>query len=227
MQVRGITLAVMAALLLPAGAGAQALADYDYENLLFRGLGADWGYIWPSKVEATHVYSLRLDLGYLGPAVRIAPSLSYWNSRLKAEELDRLAQRISGLPPLVEEDVVLEADDLGQVTWSDLSLSVDAHLVWTVPLRLMTYLGAGVALHALNGRGEVIEDTFVEDLLDSTAAGVAVMAGVEAQPLPTLRLYGEARYTLADAVRYPGIRLGAALMLPPRGGAPQPTGQRQ
>jgi hypothetical protein len=31
-----------------------------------------------------------------------------------------------------------------------------------------------------------------------------------------LRIYGEARYTLVSDVRYPGIRLGAALMLPPR-----------
>jgi len=225
MPLRRTMLAVVAALLLPAGAGAQSLADYDYENLLFRGLGADWGYIWPSKVEATQVYSLRLDLGYLGPAVRIAPSLSYWHSRFKAEELDRLAERVSQLPPLQDQGVVLEAADLGEVTWSDLSLGVDAHLVWTVPLRLMTYLGAGVGLHALNGRGAVIEDTFVEDLLDATTAGLAIMAGVEAQPIAALRLYAEARYSVADAVRYPGIRLGAALMLPPRGSAAQDSGQ--
>lgn len=220
-----VTLAAVAALTLPGGVGAQSLADYDYENLRLRGVGVDVGYIWPSNVEGTQVYSLRLDLGYLGPAVRIAPSLSYWNSQLKGEELDQLAERISELDPLQEQGVVLKGADLGKVGWSDLSLSVDAHLVWTVPLRLMTYLGAGVALHALNGRGNVVDDTFVEDLLDSTSAGLAFMAGIEAQPLPALRLYGEARYTLADAVRYPGIRVGAALMLPSRTGAVPPAGE--
>jgi hypothetical protein len=71
-------------------------------------------------------------------------------------------------------------------------------------------------LHAMNGRGDAIEDTFVEGLLDSMTGGVAVMAGLEIQPMPVLRLYGEARYTLVSDVRYPGLRVGAALMLPPR-----------
>ena len=61
-----------------------------------------------------------------------------------------------------------------------------------------------------------IEDAlgFIEDLLDSTNAGLAFMGGVELQPVPRLRVYGEARYTLASDIRYPGIRIGAALMLP-------------
>jgi hypothetical protein len=73
-----------------------------------------------------------------------------------------------------------------------------------------------VALHALNGQGDFIGSTFVEDLLDSTAAGVALMGGLEVQALPRLRLYGEARYTVASDVRYPGLRIGGALMLPAR-----------
>ena len=40
---------------------------------------------------ATPTFSLRLDLGYLGPAVRIAPTISYWSSDFKRSELGRLA----------------------------------------------------------------------------------------------------------------------------------------
>jgi hypothetical protein len=156
---------------------AQELADYDYENLTFRGIGFDYGYIWPSKVESTPMYSIRLDLGYLGPAVRIAPSLSYWSSQFRTSELDRLADRLNALPPLQEQGVVITADDLGTVEWSDLTLSLDAHVVWTAPLDIITFVGLGGSLHALNGRGDAIADTFVEDLLDSTTAGVSILAG--------------------------------------------------
>ncbi|MGH7465060.1 MAG: hypothetical protein ACREK1_07785, partial [Longimicrobiales bacterium] len=91
-------------LLLSAGSVyAQELADYDYEHLTFRGIGFDYGYIWPSKVEATPIYSVRLDLGFLGPAVRIAPAISYWSSEFRAAELDRLADRLNNLPPLQEQ----------------------------------------------------------------------------------------------------------------------------
>ena len=76
-----------------SAAQAQTLADYDYENLTFRGFGFDYGYIWPNKVESTDQYSVRLDLGFLGPAVRIATTLSYWSSALRslnAASRDRL-----------------------------------------------------------------------------------------------------------------------------------------
>jgi opacity protein-like surface antigen len=213
------SLITMLLLCAPAHAGAQTLADYDYENLSFRGFGFDYGFIWPSKVRSAPTYTLRLDLGFLGPGVRIAPSISYWSSDMRATELDRLAEQINRLPPLQEQNVQISAADLGQVTWSDLSLAVDAHLIWTTPIRLLTYIGAGAALHALNGHGDFIENTFVEDLLDSTAAGVAFMAGLEFQPVPRLRFYGEARYNLVTDIRYPGLRVGVTLMLPPRDAA--------
>jgi hypothetical protein len=205
-----------ASVLIPAAAHAQDLADYDYENLAFRGIGFDWGYIWPTKVEPASLFTVRLDLGYLGPAVRIAPSVSYWSSRFRTAELDRLAGRLSQLPPLRDRGIVITAADLGTVDWSDLTLGLDAHVVWTAPFDIITYVGAGAALHALNGRGDAIDETFIEDLLDSATAGGALMAGAEVQPIPRIRLYGEVRYTLATDVRYPGFRFGAALMLPPR-----------
>ncbi|HEX6308871.1 MAG TPA: hypothetical protein VFZ69_11825 [Longimicrobiales bacterium] len=205
-----------AAVLLCADAHAQDLADYDYENLAFRGIGIDYGYIRPSKVEATALYSLRLDLGFLGPAVRIAPTISYWKSEFRTTELERLADRLNRLPPLQQQGVEITAADLGTVEWSDLSLSLDAHIVWTAPLNLITFVGLGASVHALNGSGDAIRDTFVEDLLDSTTAGAALIGGVEYQPIDRLRLYSELRYTVVSDVRYPGFRIGAALMLPPR-----------
>lgn len=202
-------------------AGAQTLADYDYDNLAFRGIGFDYGYIWPSKVTAAPTYTIRLDLGFLGPGIRVAPSISYWSSEMRATELDRLAGQINRLPILIAEGVEVTAEDLGEITWSDLTVGLDVHMLWTTPIGLMTYVGAGAAIHALNGHGDFVENTFVEDLLDSTGGGVAVMAGLEYQVVPRLRLYGEARYTLVTDIRYPGLRAGASLMLPPRDAAGQ------
>jgi opacity protein-like surface antigen len=203
----------------PAAAAGQDLADYDYENLSFRGVGLDYGYIWPTRVQSTAQYSARIDLGYLGPGLRIMPTLSYWSSEFRRSELEQLATQLEQLPVLQEQGVDISADDLGTVEWSDLALGVDAQMVWTTPLQMLTFVGANLSLHALNGRGDAIGGTFIEDLLDSTTAGVAVMAGAEYPVSPQLRVYGELRYTLVSDVRYPGVRVGAALMLPPRNAA--------
>lgn len=216
MRRRLVLAAACAAFFCGTTAHAQDLADYDYENLTFRGIGFDYGYIWPGKVEPAPMYSVRLDLGFLGPAVRISPSISYWSSAFRTRELDLLADRLSELPALRDRGIDLTADDIGSVDWSDLVLALDAHVVFTAPYQIITFVGAGVGLHALNGRGSAVENTFVEDLLDSTSAGAALMAGAEFQPIERLRIYGEARYTVVTDVRYPGVRIGASLMLPPR-----------
>jgi opacity protein-like surface antigen len=210
------TLTIVLALCTAVPAAAQTLADYDYENLSFRGVGFDYGYIWPTKVASTPTYSVRVDLGFLGPGVRIVPSLTYWNSEFRESEIDRLAAQINRLGALRDQNVTVTAAHLGEIKWSDLSLGLDAQVVWTTPVGLLTYVGAGAAAHLLNGQGKFIDDTFVEDLLDSTTAGIAIMGGAELQFSPQLRGYGEVRYTIASDVRYPGLRIGATLMLPPR-----------
>jgi hypothetical protein len=49
------------------------------------------------------------------------------------------------------------------------------------------------------------------------------MGGAEYEVGSRLRVYGELRYTLLSDVRYPGIRLGAALMLPNARAGTEPT----
>jgi opacity protein-like surface antigen len=215
-MIRRWTLALLAAMALPTAGRAQALADYDYENLSFQGFGFDLGYIWPNKVEPTVQYGLRFDLGFLGPGVRIVPSVSYWSSELKASELGRLADQFNRLPALQERGVTVGADELGTIDWSDFSLSLDGHYAWTTASGLVPFLGLGTALHILNGRGEAIEDTFVEDLLDTVTAGVSAIAGLEFEPIERLRVFAEGRYTLMTDLRYPTLKIGAALTLPTR-----------
>ena len=203
---RAIFLA-MGLLLAVGPAAAQSLEDYDYEDLRFRGVGLDIGYIWPDKVENTEMYSVRLDLGYLGPGVRIIPSISYWSSRLTGDELDQMADRINNLT-----GGSIQGSDLGPIEWSDISLSVDGHFVWNTPIDVLTWAGAGLGFHALNGSGQAVDDTFVEDLLDAISAGFALLAGAEVEPVDRLRVYGEGRYTIMNSIHYPSLRAGVQLM---------------
>jgi hypothetical protein len=216
-----ILMAMFCMLALPRTGVAQGLANYDYDNLTFRGIGVDWGRISPNKVNATNLYGMRVDLGFLGPAVRLIPSVSYWKSELKQSELESVAARLSDLPAVRDRGVTINAADLGTVEWSTLSLSVDTHVVWTAPAHIFTYAGLGVGLHAMNGRGASIDGTFIEDLLDTITAGVAFMGGLEYQATRVVRVYGEARYTIQSEIRYPGFRLGLALMVPNRTGGTQ------
>ena len=208
------TLLLVLVLGVAAPAAAQDLADYDYENLSFRGVGFDFGYVWPTKVRSTATYSVRADLGFLGPSVRIMPRLTYWSSEFESPELARLASQINRLGSLRDQGVTVTPADLGDIEWRDLSLALDAHVVWTVPAGLFTYAGVGGAAHVLNGSGRFIDNTFVEDLLDSVTAGLDFMAGAELQVTDRLRWYAEARYTWTSDVRYPGLRAGAMYMLP-------------
>lgn len=219
-------LLLAAALLAPATARAQTLADYDYTNLGFRGAGLTYGVIWPTKVQATSTYGVRLDLGYLGPGVRIAPSITYWSSSFRDSELARFAERLNRLPALKRQGASITAADLKPMKWSDLALELDAHYVWTTPVGLLTYLGGGVALHALNGQGEAIEDTFIEDLLDSFSAGITAIGGLEYPVTDRIRVYGELRLTGLSDVQNAGLRIGGALMAPGRTEVRPPRGSR-
>src|SRR5688500_15391991 len=90
------TIALAALLLGAVTAQAQDvdIADYDYENLQFRGIGLDMGRMWPSNLEATTPVRLRIDLGYLGPGVRIVPSIAWWKSDVEQGEISAFEEQI-------------------------------------------------------------------------------------------------------------------------------------
>ena len=212
----GAASVAIAAACVAAGAGAvagQGLAEYDYENLRFRGVGVHAGYNWADKVEGTSAFGFRVDLGYLGPGVRLVPTLNYWSSDLQVSELEELAAQLSALPSLVDAGIVITADELGGIEWSDLAFGLDAQYVWTTPWPLLAYLGAGVGLHSLNGTGTAIDGTFIEDLLDSFAAGISPVGGLEYLLEDRLRIYGEARWNLLSDLNFGGVAIGAQFMV--------------
>ncbi len=208
---------IVAAGLLATAGGASAqtsLADYDYENLSFRGFSLETGYIWPTKVDATYTVGARVDLGYLGPGIRIVPGVAYWSSTMKGSEVATLERKVDELIlGEIGPGTGFTGVDLGTIDWSDFILSLDGHFVWAVPFDLLTFAGAGVSAHVLNGEGRAIAGTFVEDLLDAVKAGVNVHAGVEYPLADRFRFYGEGRYELLEDLRYMELRIGAQIML--------------
>jgi len=197
------------------GASAQSsLADYDYENLSFRGFSLETGYIWPTTAEPTYTIGTRIDLGYLGPGLRLVPGVSYWSSTMSNSEVRRFERNLddlieSEIPPGSEFNGV----NLGTIDWSDFIVSMDGHFVWSIPMNLLSYAGAGLSLHFMNGEGEAITGTFVEDLLDSVKPGFNVHGGLEYPVGDGFRLYGLARYEIMENLRYLELRLGGQIML--------------
>ena len=189
-------------------ASAQDLADYDYENLALRGVGFDVGRIWPSNLDPATTFRLRVDLGYLGPGVRIVPSLGWWKSSVQASEIAAFEREL--------EERGASGVELGAIDLSDMTLQIDAHFVWTTPIDLFAYVGAGAGLHMLNGQGGAIDDTFIEDLFDSIMPGVTALLGVEYAVIERLRVYAEGQFTVVSDILNPGVTVGAALMFPPR-----------
>ena len=207
---------VAAALLCWPGllSGQTSLADYDYENLSFRGFSVEGGYILPNRVDPAYSFGGRLDLGYLGPGLRIVPGFSYWSSTMVDSEVEKLEGKVNDL---IRNEVGagFSGVDLGEIDWSDVVLSLDAHFVWSVPYDLLTFAGGGVSAHILNGEGEAIGGTFVEDLLDSVTTGFNVHTGIEYPLFDRFRLYGLARYELMEDLRYLEFRLGGQIQFAP------------
>jgi hypothetical protein len=211
-----------------APVAAQQWEDYDYENLEFRGVGLEVGWVTPARVSSALLLGLRADLGYLGPNLRISPSLSFWSSRLRASEVNRLAEQIQSVC-LRQRERVTECPllELGDIRMSDLALNVDAFYEFpNTPFLFIPYAGLGGGLHFLNSRGELINDTFIEDFLDSLAPGINGVGGLRIPLTETFEVLAEARYMLASEIRYGGLSLGASWLFPVRGTPASPPQAR-
>ncbi|MDH5589216.1 MAG: hypothetical protein OEZ65_07295 [Gemmatimonadota bacterium] len=186
------------------GLSAQDLADFDYENLSFRGIGGEVGQIFPSRVEDAYSYTFFVDLGYLGPGLRIVPSATYWTSPFKDAEVQELEARLT--------DLAGAPVDLGEIQWTDVAVALDGQVVWRLPGSLFSFAGAGVALHVLDGEGAAIQGTLVEDLLDSLTPGFNLHLGFEYPLADQFRLSTQGRYEVMGDLQYFEVRAGIRIL---------------
>ena len=203
---------VVVTLALPHEARAQDLADYDYENLSFRGISFDVGYLYADNVEDTRTLGVQFDLGFLGPGFRLMPGVTYWESTLADAEVDQFETRLGTLT--TDQGGITPAGgfDLGVIDRSDIVVSMDGHYVWAVPLNLFFSTGVGLSAHFLNGSGPGIDGTFVEDLLDSVSAGFNLHAGLEYPITDRVRIYGGSKVEILGDLNYVEFRGGLAFI---------------
>lgn len=193
---------------------AQDIADIDYEYLSFRGIALEFGYLWPDRVEKTESYGLRFDLGYAGTGLRVVPSIMYWSSPLNASEIVEFENRVEDLVAQ-QNGGVRPSLDLGTIEYTDVAFGLDAQVVWELPLDILTFGGLGVAAHVMDGDGDVINGTFVEDLLDSVEPGFNLHLGTEYPIAENMRLYASGRYEVMPDLQYLQVRAGWQFMWGP------------
>jgi hypothetical protein len=131
---------------------------------------------------------------------------------MKQKEVRKLEERVG---ELIDPNSGYDPVAFGEIDWSDLVLSLDGHFVWSVPFDLLSFVGAGVSAHIMNGEGSAISGTFVEDLLDSFFAGVNFHAGLEYPVSDLFRVYGLGRYEILGDLRYMELRMGGQFMFGP------------
>ena len=196
----------------PCEARAQGLADYDYENLSFRGISFDLGYLYADKVEDTRTLGVRFDLGFLGPGFRMMPGVTYWESTLAQSEVDQFETRLGELTEDQGGTIPPGGFDLGVIGRKDIVVGLDGHYIWSVPLNLFFLAGVGMSAHFLNGSGPAIDGTFVEDLHDSVAAGFNLHAGLEYPITDRIRIHGGSKVEMLGDLNYVEFRGGVTFI---------------
>src|SRR6185503_9972787 len=92
---------------------------------------------------------------------------------------------------------------------------VDAHIVWDTLFDLLSYGGIGVTAHVLDGDGNAIAGTFIDDLLDSVTAGFNLHFGLEYPVSDRSRVYSVAKYEVLGDLQYLTVRGGWQFMVGP------------
>ena len=198
------TLLALSLLLLvgTAEARAQTLEDHDYSNLGFRALGVEARWVDASQNQSTVGVGIRVDMGFLGPYIRIVPRAGWWNADVNEEsvsELERQLEEVSDLPP--------GSINLGKLERTAWILGLDVQ--WTLQEAVLApYLGVGGDLYLLDDEGEAIEGTFLDSAV--ITAGLSGVVGAELNFLSHWRVYSELRGTLVTDASNVSVGLGLA-----------------
>lgn len=159
-------------------AAQRVLEEFSYDSLRFSGIQVDLGIVGADAVDAAAIGGVRFDWGYFAPRVRLLTGISYTRSDFKGRELVRFERRIR---ELVVDPSGDDSISVGRVRLTSVILDVDLQYLFTPSPAspVIVYLGAGFAAHVRNATGAAIEDTFVDDALDTVEAGLNAMVGLE------------------------------------------------
>jgi hypothetical protein len=186
----------------PRAAG-QNLEEYDYEHLGFRAIGVDFVYADAKDAEGTAGFGVRVDLGFLGPYIRVIPRFAYWSANIEEKAVSEFEENLEDfcVPP---GDCTIDVGTLKRDYWV-----IGLDFQWTLPEPAFApYLGVGVDAYILNDSGDAISGTFLDDAV--VTAGLSVVGGLELDIKDHLRLYADARGTLVTSASNVAVYAGVA-----------------
>ncbi len=181
-------------------AEAQNLEEYDYANLGLRAIGAEIIYVSPSQNDGTVGLGARIDLGFLGPGLRVVPRFAYWKADVEASSIDRLERQLEEVSELEPGSI-----NLGTIDRSAYVIGADLQFITSLN-RVSPYIGAGLDIYAMNNDGNAIRGTFLDDLV--ITAGVSAVGGLQVALSPSWSAYGELRATAVTDASSLGTALG-------------------
>jgi hypothetical protein len=207
---------MLALLLVPQVLSAQGFLDqFSYEGLRFSGVGFEIGPVGTDRVTTEVSGAVRVDYGFIAPRVRVLVGGSYFKGDLSDSEIEEFQ---TSLQRVVIDPTGDARVDVGQITWANFALDMDLQYVFPGSPRYMTYLGVGLGVHVRNGGGAAIDDTFVEDALDTIAAGANISFGVQVAIVDHLDVTADFRGGLTSELLLASARVGLMYRVQGRGG---------
>ena len=200
-------LPIAAALFLASGpATAQGfLEQFSYEGLGFSGIGFDIGPVGSDRLTTEVSGGVRLDYGMIAPRVRVMFGANYFKGDLSQEEILRFeAQLLQNVQDPTGDAMV----DIGEITWSNLEATLDLQYLFPSGPRFLTYIGLGIGAHLRNGSGTAIENTFVEDALDTIAASADLTLGMDFVLSGNVLFTTDVRGTMSSELIMASARVG-------------------
>ena len=200
-----VTRFVLALLVCPQVVLAQGfLEQFSYEGLRFSGIGFEFGGVVSDRLTSEMTGAVRIDCGRIAPDVRVLIGVSYFKGEFNASEIREFALGIQRVVVPAMSSII----DIGSITWSDIEADFDLQYMLEAGSRITNYVGIGFAAHVRNGTGTVIDDTFVEDALDTIDAGLNLSVGTSVELIPAIHFTVDLRGGLTSELRTASARAG-------------------
>ncbi len=206
------TKALAAVILLTSPLNAQGLLDeFSYEGLKLRGIGVEGGFITSDRLTDEAGIGFRVDYGNIAPKVRLLFGLSYFKGDFDRSEVRKFENRLRRIVFDPTRDFTIDA---GTISWSDLEADVDLEYLIPAGSVFLPHVGVGLGVHVRNGSGAAIENTFVEDALDTVAAAFNGIVGTEVALSKSVHLTVDLRGTLSSELNALSLWSGFMYRLP-------------
>lgn len=187
------------------------LEEFSYSGLGLSGLGFDLGPVVSNHLDRAVSGAVRVDYGYIAPRIRTLLSASYFRSQFDSSDIATFEQRLRGVVNDPTNDFQV---DVGTITWTNVEFDLDLQYLVGPARRVTPYAGLGVGVQVRRASGAAIDNTFVQDALNTIAADVNASAGVEISLFKDLRLTLEGRGSVASGLTSATARAGLMYRFP-------------